>query len=235
MMMGRYEDARAYGDRYIGLSPESPGGYMLKFNCAYLMGDLDGALISAEAIPNAPQFREFAIGFVLWLKRNYEECLAHYMKLTATPPSMIQLWYLPPELLVASVYREMGERELAAACLDSARVHLEKLVREHPDDARYRGSLGVTYAALGRPEDALREGTRAVELRPISRYAIRGVVRRVELARIYTYIGDIDLAVDELEFLLKTPGSYLSTATLRLNPQWDPLRGNPRFEKLIEQ
>ena len=92
--------------------------------------------------------------------------------------------------------------------------------------------LGLSLAYLGRKEEAIREGLRAVELAPLSKDANSGPYYQVQLARIYTLVGEPEKAIDQLEPLLKIPCA-LSPAWLAINPYFEPLRSNPRFQKLI--
>jgi cell wall assembly regulator SMI1 len=87
-------------------------------------------------------------------------------------------------------------------------------------------------AQLGQKQDAMREGRRAVELTPIVRNAIDGEQMMTYLAIIYAWVGEKDLAVKQIATTLQFPGG-LSYGDLRLSPDWDPLRGDARFEKLV--
>ena len=91
--------------------------------------------------------------------------------------------------------------------------------------------LGVALAYLGDKAAAIREGRRGVELLPISRDATSGPYLQHDLARIYILVGEPEKALDQLEPLLKIP-YYLSPGWLRIDPNFAPLRGNPRFERL---
>ena len=93
--------------------------------------------------------------------------------------------------------------------------------------------LGLALAYLGRNAEAVKEGERAVVLWPTCRDGYMGPYIQHQLARIYTVVGQPDKAVDQLEALLKTP-YFLSPAWLRIDPNFDPLRSNPRFQKLVE-
>ncbi len=104
----------------------------------------------------------------------------------------------------------------------------------HPGDHRIRRALGIAYAGLGRKEDAIREGRRAVELCPVSKDALQGPGVVWNLAVIYTMVGEYDAALEEIEYLFSVP-SYMSVPWLRLDPSWDPLRDHPRFEALLEK
>ena len=122
----------------------------------------------------------------------------------------------------------------AADKFTAARVEMEKIVREQPDYAQALCTLGMIDAALGRKEDAIREGRRAVELLPITKDAWSGAAMLTNLAITYAWAGEKDLAIKQLEEVVRIPGP-VSYGQLRLHPFWDPLRGDPRFEKLVEE
>jgi len=88
-------------------------------------------------------------------------------------------------------------------------------------------------AALGQREDAIREGRRAVELLPVTKDSITGSLLLEFLALTYAWTGEKDLALQQLAVVASIP-SELSYGQLRLHPYWDPLRGDPRFEKIVE-
>jgi hypothetical protein len=94
--------------------------------------------------------------------------------------------------------------------------------------------LGLIDAGLGRREEALREGRRAVELLPVEKDQVGGNVMIKYLAMIAAWLGDKDLACEQLAIALRGP-SDLSYGQLKLMPFWDPLRGDPQFEKLVEE
>jgi serine/threonine-protein kinase len=106
------------------------------------------------------------------------------------------------------------------------------LIAEQPDYAAALGVLGVADAALGNKEDAIREGRRAVELLPVTKDALIGSLLVQNLALIYAWTGEKDLAFEQLTIAAKLPG-YLSYGDLLLHPYWDPLRGDPRFDKIV--
>ena len=101
-----------------------------------------------------------------------------------------------------------------------------------PDDAGALCVLGLIDAALGRKEEALREGRRAVELLPVEKDAISGRRMIVYLARIAAWVGDKNLACEQLAVAIRFP-SDLTYGELKLMPWWDPLRGDPCFEKIV--
>ena len=129
--------------------------------------------------------------------------------------------------------RFRGDEPAARAAFNSARKELKQTVRNQPDYAAALCALGVLDAALGNKQDAIREGLRAVELMPVSKSAIEGAMLIEYLAVIYGWTGDKDHAIERLAEATKLPGGTLSYGDLRLNPLWDPLRGDPRFEAIV--
>jgi adenylate cyclase len=125
-----------------------------------------------------------------------------------------------------------GQAALARAYADSARVAYEDQVRDVPDNATPHALLGVTLAYLGRRADAIREGKRGVELAPMSKAADYGGYSRHQLARTYILLGEYDKALEQLEPLVEKP-YLLSPGWLRIDPTFAPLRGHPRFERMV--
>jgi TolB-like protein/class 3 adenylate cyclase/Flp pilus assembly protein TadD len=125
-----------------------------------------------------------------------------------------------------------GDKVAARAAFSSARNEMAKLVREQPAYAEALCALGMADAALGNKEDAIREGRRAVELLPVTKDAIIGPLLVQNLALIYAWTSEKDLAFEQLSVAAKLPG-YLSYGELRLHPYWDPLRSDPRFDKIV--
>lgn len=134
-------------------------------------------------------------------------------------------------ILKAWLYGRRGAAEQERAAYDSARIVLEPIVRELPDDAMMRSGLGITYAGLGRRDEAIREGRRAVELEPDERlWNTPSYI--LNLARIYMMVGEYDLGVEQLE-TLPTDRGIVTPAWLGADPLWAPLRDHPRFQALL--
>jgi TolB-like protein/class 3 adenylate cyclase/Flp pilus assembly protein TadD len=130
------------------------------------------------------------------------------------------------------VARWRGEKEKASLAFAEAKRQIEEVAAKQPDFPAALSLLGLIDAGLGRKEDALREARRACELLPIHADAIDGVAYAANLAQVYTWTGEKDLAVDQLENVERVP-NFVSYGYLKLQPLWDPLRGDPRFEKLV--
>ena len=130
------------------------------------------------------------------------------------------------------VARWRGEKEKAKDAFSRARNEVQELVTAQPDFAAGLSLLGLIDAGLSHKEDALKEGRRACELVPIAKDAVDGVAYATNLAQVYTWTGEKDLAIAQLGIVQSVP-NLLSYGYLKLHPLWDPLRGDPSFEKLV--
>ena len=138
--------------------------------------------------------------------------------------SFPRMWY---EGLIA---RGQGNENAAKGAFAKARETVQADLRQWPDDAKTNIMLALVDAALGRREDALKKGRRAVELLPISMDAFDGPAVATNLAVVYAQVGQRELALDQLTPLLEIPNGP-TRGMLRVEPEWDPLRGDARFEK----
>jgi TolB-like protein/class 3 adenylate cyclase/Flp pilus assembly protein TadD len=154
--------------------------------------------------------------------------------LSVVPPDGISVGSIwsPRAYFQAVAARARGDATVARAAFTAARAEVEKATREQPDYAQGLTILGLIDAGLGRKDDAIREGRRAVELVPVSKDAIDGADFILNLAVIYAWTGEKDLALKHLAEAAQLPSS-LSYGSLRLHPDWDTLRNDPRFEKIV--
>ena len=141
---------------------------------------------------------------------------------------------VPASFFEGLIARARGDVAKAAEAFTLARAKVEAGLAEQPDDALLLATLGLIDAGLGRKEEALREGRRAVELRPIADDAVDGATVISSLALIYAWVGDVDAAIERLAFLAKTPGGP-HYGQLKYDPAWDALRGDPRFTQIVNQ
>ncbi len=148
---------------------------------------------------------------------------------------------LPKTFYQGRIALARGDIESAQRYFAAARPDAEKRVRDNPDAAERRAQLALLYAYMQRKEDAIRESRRAVELEPESQNAFHGALWAANLALVYALVGEPDQALTLIERLLSTPGavhypdfsSSITLAELRLRWEWDPLRTNPRFKKIL--
>ena len=147
----------------------------------------------------------------------------------------------PKIFLEGSTYLAQGDNANAQAAFEQARSAFEAAVKEAPESAERHANLGWLYALMGRKNEAIAEGQRAVELKPESKDAVDGSLMSGYLALIYARVGENDMAIPLIERLLKTPGAVdsanysITVNDLKYRWEWDPLHNDPRFQKLIAQ
>ena len=132
----------------------------------------------------------------------------------------------------ALVARGRGDSAGAQIAFISARDEVEQNLRGQSDQSQALCVRGMIDAALGRKEDAIREGRRAVELLPLDKDSINGALAIEYLAVTYAWLGEADKAIEQLRRAATIP-SDVSYGQLRLHPFWDSLRGDPRFEQIV--
>jgi tetratricopeptide (TPR) repeat protein len=138
---------------------------------------------------------------------------------------------LPKAWYEGLIARGRGELDAAERAFAAAQRVVETDLAQWRDDAKTMAMLGLLQAMRGQKEEAVRTGRRAVELLPISKDAYDGPLMATKLAVIYAQVGELDLAHELLADLVKAPNGP-TAGTLRVEPEWKPLRGDPRFEKL---
>ncbi|PYL88476.1 MAG: hypothetical protein DMF14_16570 [Verrucomicrobia bacterium] len=139
---------------------------------------------------------------------------------------------LSPAFVEGLIARIRGDAAAARAAFTAARAQQEEVVRGQPDYGPALGSLGLIDAGLGRKDEALHEGRRAIELLPVKRDAFGGSDMIQFFSIICAWTGEKELALQQLDILTRMP-SAVTYGRLKLHPFWDPLRGDPRFEKIV--
>jgi DNA-binding SARP family transcriptional activator/TolB-like protein len=233
IFLREYAAADSAADLALALAPTSPAMVSLKVIAAVGRGDLDSARAviraAARRIDPAALYPFFAsYQDMYWVLDDPQQ-----RQVLAAPPSAFDDDRGSWGLVRAGLYQLRGDLRRTAAYADSARLALEGQTRAAPDDGQRHALLGLALAYLGRKADAIREGRRGVALMPISRDAYFGPYNQLQLVRIYLLTGESDLALDQLEPLLRVP-YYLSPGWLRIDPTFDPLRKHPRFQRLLD-
>jgi tetratricopeptide (TPR) repeat protein len=231
----QYERALELSDRTIELSTSSEfetWGYLAK---AMVDWCRKGATPEGrEALEHVPLEHDFAVWSWYWQEMyegRYEEAI---VRLDLAPEGWIRnkIAARPVPLLTGVALDAMGESSRSRDAYAAARKILERALTDDPEDPRLHGSLGIAYAALGRKQEAILEGKRAVELYPLSRDAFYGIPYALDLAYIYTLVDEHDAACDQLESLLSVP-SWVSVPFLTVDPRWNRLRDHPRFVSFL--
>ncbi|MEZ0332895.1 MAG: tetratricopeptide repeat protein, partial [Gemmatimonadales bacterium] len=232
-----YAEAERYLTRALELEPHSPVYIYRALLLVTRDGDLAGALEAIKEGINRAGVEDMAVwtpqaelGAALWSKLD---------STTRAAVDQVGIEEFGPDsaayyLGKAKARRYRGDTRAATAYFDSATVMLEGRSRARPDDPELRAKLALAYAGLGRREPAIREGRRAVELRPPSKDTWLGVDMVRNLAVVYATLGEADSAVQQLRLLLTVP-SWISVPGLGSDPTWDPIRRDPAFQALLRR
>jgi TolB-like protein len=140
--------------------------------------------------------------------------------------------HFPRPFVVGLIARMTNDEHKARLAFTAARDEQDTIVQAEPDYGPALCVLGVIDAALGRKDEALREGWRAVELLPVEKDSVNGAAMIVSYAMTAAWVGEKNLAFEQLAFSARTPAG-VTYGDLKLMPWWDPLRGDPRFEKIV--
>ena len=233
-----FQTADKIFDRAIAADPQSFAAHGMKSALAIAWkGDVGFAENQLSSVP--PGFDPDGLvtsarAGVLTLQRKFAEALRvtqQFRGETLTNPERAPC---PKAFLEGRLYLHLGDKEKAHAAFEQARPVAERLVRDAPDDAARHAQYGAVLAGLDQKQEAINEGKRAVELLPESEDAFDGPIITASLAEIYTWVGEPDEAFRLLDHLLTVPNG-LTVPTLKLDPTWDPLRKDPRFQALIDK
>jgi len=141
-------------------------------------------------------------------------------------------FYYPKAWFEALIARDSSDSAGALAAFRSARAILAQRLVVKPEHARTIAVLAQVDAGLGQKQLALQEAQHAIDLMPISKDIYDGALVLEGLAQVYTWSGEHDRAIEVLQKLVSIP-SYINYARLKFHPLWKPLRGNPKFEKIV--
>jgi TolB-like protein/Flp pilus assembly protein TadD len=234
----KFETADQLLDRVIAASPQPFQPRALKgFMAVIWKGDLSAAerVFSStppEADPNGLMI--WCQAWVLTLERKLPEALQVLERFRGETMFTNTTAPCPKAFLAGLIHLLQGDKTKAQPELEHARLVSEKLLREAPEDSARHGQHGRILAALGQKQEAIAEGKRAVELLPESQDALDGPQATANLAEIYAWTGEFDEAFRLLDHLFTVP-SNLTVPMLKLDPAWDQLRQDPRYQALIDK
>jgi eukaryotic-like serine/threonine-protein kinase len=203
---------------------------VVKNEAALGMGNVEGAIAALDSIhdKNDTDYQSARLWLYL-MERDYSGTKALAAKATDEVKRMPSFW-----LIVATLAHAQGNREEARqANAEAMRLALASLL-QRPDNPEALGDLAFAEAALGRKEEALRHGRQAAEMLPPSVDAVAGPMCEIRLAQVLAMTGDRDGAFDKLGKLVTLPFG-LNFGDLKLNPMWDDLRDDPRFDRILAQ
>jgi TolB-like protein/Tfp pilus assembly protein PilF len=233
-----FEAADKTVDRAIAIAPQSIEMAALKGYLAILWrGDLSMVDKQFSAIPSDSD----PTGVMAWLRsgvliweRKFPEALAVVQKFPGETLNTNTTAPEPKAFFEGIIYLLQGDEPKAQREFEHARVVSEQLLRDAPDDPARHAQHGLILAALGRKQEAIAEGKRAVELLPETQDAFDGPKITASLAEIYALTAEHDEAFRLIDHLLAVPNG-LTIPILKLDPIWDPIRNDPRFQTLIDK
>jgi eukaryotic-like serine/threonine-protein kinase len=227
----RYADAKIALDHVLVLTPADLTAIEWRVMASLGDGDLAGAQRVLHSVPATVD--QASLVSYIGEERGEEWMLddAQRRQLITLRPSDFDGARPSWALTLAEAYATLGDASRSRAYADSAVAAYSALILRTPGRAEAYSSLGIAYAYIGRPADAVSAGEHAVALVSLSRDARVGVVYLHNLARIYTMTKQPERAIDVLDTLVRHPG-YLSPGWIRIDPEFAPLRGNPRFDRL---
>ena len=189
--------------------------------------------VVAQQGPEAERTVAFPLVYCSWMQRDR----AAAEKAVALIPAegidnSFDEAFVPREYCVGRTAWLFGDKELAQTALTAARAIFERTTREQPDYAQAWGYLGLTDAMLGRCSEAVQEGKRACEILPPAKDSWVGPTWVANLAMIYAGCGEKEAALQQLKTSTELPIG-ITYGELRQSPDWDSLRGDPRFEQIV--
>src|SRR5215510_2580721 len=243
--MRRWPEAAVWAERMRAMAPTST---VAKIQSGYVdfwwKGDtlLLKSLVDSVAATNDPDGAVTACRWeVAMLRRDYSEAKNVLQSSSLNELSYTNAGATPRSFFEGCIYLAQNDNVNAQKAFELARPAFEAAVEEAPESAYRHANLGWLYGFMGRKDDAIREGQRAVELKPESKDAVDGAIMNCYLALIYTRVGEKDRAIPLIGRLLKTPGAVdsvdysMTVNDLKYRWEWDVLRSDPRFQKLLEQ
>lgn len=235
-LLRRYDDEAALFDRAAAANPNSRNyAQLVHAQIELEKGEVKAARSFLNLLP--PDYDPN--GATTWTRIN----LALYERDNDAAARVLASWkkeelvggagkVVPVSYCQGLIARAKGDGTKATEAFTRARAWIEAQLAQQPDDPMLVATLGLIDAALSRKEEALREGRRAAELRPLADDADDGATILGMLAMIYAWAGDVNSALDQLEFLARIP-SGLSFGQLKYDPAWDAVRGDPRFTAML--
>jgi hypothetical protein len=237
MYVRRLGDCQPILDRLIELQPDEPAHRLFKATCAFReKADLRGARAAGEAVPSSIKDDVSMTSFRVYFATCARD-FAAAEEIVSESPNEENYFFgaLAPRQIGALWVEFLRGNHPTMEQFGAAREQLYRKVEADPTDPFLVSALSWADMALGDKEKSIKEGQRATEMRPISEDAVDGPTLALHLATLYGLADQPDAVFQQLNVLIKMPGWALNYGDLKTNPGWDPLRQDPRFDKLLAE
>jgi serine/threonine-protein kinase len=234
----RYRDQMRILDRLIELEPNKPTLALSKALLTFLWkADVKGVRAAFEAVPSSIKDGKWVRSTRIYLaicSRDFPAAEAIISQDPTEELDFVTGSSVPPQIYALLVEFLEGKHPTTEE-FGAAREQLYRKVREIPESPFLMEVLAYADASLGRKEDAMEEGRRAMEMRPISEDAEFGPGIAADIAMMYAMLNESESAFEQLAIVIKMPGVSLNYGDLKTDPGWDTLRKDPRFDKLLAE
>jgi serine/threonine protein kinase/Flp pilus assembly protein TadD len=237
-MLRQFPAALKTYDRLLDIVPNDPTTVAFEAKIYQTEGNLEQAgklLVGVNA--QTPSFMAFLTkGNQLFLERHFDEAIRLIHSRLTEYRDLSDIERLFDQFLLVLAKEYAGDIAGARATAQQVLGPLETFGQKDPDNPAFPQLLSIIHAVLGQKDAAIKEAERAITLRPSGKDAVDGPRHEQNLAYVEVLVGDKNGAIPRLQHLLQIPyNNCLTPALLRLHPQWDPLRGDPAFQKLCEE
>jgi serine/threonine protein kinase/Flp pilus assembly protein TadD len=230
----KYEEAVTYYNEAIKIRGDLSYAYSAKYdNMLFWKGEPEKAATVLSSLAPNDDWSFLS----LYLKNIYEKEFQSAIDMMSNMPvDMINIvaFARPKAFLIGWAYQLDHKPAPAQKAFMTAKNYLENKIQEEPNDFRLYAALGLTCAALGEKEKAIKLGNKAVDMYPISKDALEGSDVVLDLAWIYAMVGEQDEALKQLDYLLSIP-SRISVPLIKIDPRWDALRSHPKYQSLVQK
>ena len=232
----RYRDEERVLDRLIELEPSQPLFPLGKAESAFAeKADVEGICAAYETLPSSMKYNPIITGDRVYYTMCARDFAAAGEIVSKSPNEEIGLvGTVVPRRIVALWLELVHGNHPTMEEFGAAREQLYRKVEADRTDPFLMLALALADVALGRKEESIQEGRRAMEMRPISEDAVDGPLIAANVAHIHAWANQSDFAFEQLNILIKLP-DFVTYGDLKTNPAWDPLRKDPRFDKLLAE
>jgi serine/threonine protein kinase/tetratricopeptide (TPR) repeat protein len=237
LCLRRYRDEERILDRLIELEPDQPLFPLRKALSGFAeKADVKSARAACEALPLSMKDDPDVTFWRVLLATCARDFAAAEEILSKSPSQELFFFGVFVPRRIGGVWLELAQgNHPTMEQFGAAREQLYRKVEADPSNPLLMTALALTDSALGRNEEGIKEGRRAMEMRSISEDAFDGPVIATNVALAYVWANRLDLAFEQLNIVIRLPNSRLTYGDLKTNPGWDPLRKDPRFEKLLAE